>query len=220
MNSLETFVKSTRGETREVLEQLVHQVAELVKEQRRQTHINEFLTNDNRLLRKRIFGVSSEKQNVPEQEEIDLFNEFELCAETLEPELPEEEKLPVKKKPPGRQPLPAHLPRTVVEHDLTDEEKQCACGREMTCIGSNVSEELYYQRAKIKVVQHCCKKYGCASCNGAAKKDPLAKAQLKTASKPLQLIPKSIATHALITRTNCHSEVLRSSTTLPSGTNL
>ena len=68
----------------------------------------------------------------------------------------------------------------------------------MECIGADVSEQLDYQPTKVTVLEHRCKKYGCGSCNAATKQDPLAKAQLKTAKKPLQLIPKSIATPRLL----------------------
>ena len=57
------------------------------------------------------------------------------------------------------------------------------CGAEMECIGADVSEQLDYQPAKVTVLEHRRKKYGCGSCNAATKQDPLAKAQLKTAKK-------------------------------------
>jgi len=63
-----------------------------------------------------------------------------------------------------------------------------------------VSEQLYYQPAKITVIEHRCKKYGCTRCNTAKKTNPTIKAQLKPASKPLQLIPKSIASASLLSQ--------------------
>ncbi len=202
MNWLEKIVKNSSGETREALEQFVHETAELVKTNRRQEQAIEYLSHEVRLLRKKLYGTSSEKQaaTIPEQLEAPLFNEFELCAQVIEPEIPVEntpsETAP--KKKPGRKLLPKNLPRKVVEHDLSAAEKICVCGVEMECIGADVSEQLDYQPAKVTVLEHRCKKYGCVSCNAATKQDPLAKAQLKTAKKPLQLIPKSIATPRLL----------------------
>lgn len=204
MNSLEEFVKSTTGKTREILEELVHHNADLIKEQRRFMQLNERISQDNRLLRKRLFGTSSEKQtelSLQEQEELNLFNEFELCAQIIEPDVsPEDETEVVVKKRQGRKPLPKHLERIIVVHDLSDDEKQCTCGTTMKCIGHVDSEQLHYQRAQAKVMVHRCNKYGCTPCNKASKQDALAKAQLKTASKPLQLIPKSIASASLLTQ--------------------
>ena len=43
----------------------------------------------------------------------------------------------------GRQALPAHLPRTVHRHDLDAEHCHCnACGKRLTLIGEDVSEQL------------------------------------------------------------------------------
>ena len=204
MISLKKIVKDSTGETREVLEQFVHETAGLVKKQRRLEEINEHVMHENNLLRKKLYGVSSEKQketDAPEQLDADLFDEFEICAQLVEPEPDCDEETQTTTQPQkrtGRKPLPKHLSRKVIEHDLTEEEKICGCGREMEYIGAKVTEQLDYQPAKLIVIEHRCKKYGCALCNEASKKDPLAKAQLKSASKPLQLIPKSMASASLL----------------------
>ena len=45
-----------------------------------------------------------------------------------------------KRHPHGRSPLPAHLERREVIHDLTDDQKKCpCCGQERVCIGSTRS---------------------------------------------------------------------------------
>jgi transposase len=151
-----------------------------------------------------LFGCSSEKiktSTTPQQSDVDLFNEFELCAEEVETEEPpvdDTEQKSAPKKRAGRKPLPRHLPRKVAEHDLSAEEKECLCGTEMTCIGQQVNETLHYKRAEVFVVEHHCKKYACKTCNAANKKNPDVKAQLKTASKPAALIPKSMASPSLL----------------------
>ena len=163
----------------------------------------DYIQQDNRLLRKRLFGSTSEKtKNDDPPYQTELFNEFELCAQQIEidePPLAEgPTPKPTAKKHPGRKPLPLHLPRKVIEHDLSDVEKQCDCGSEMEYLGTQVNEELEYQPAKLTVLEHHCKKYGCPQCNAANKKDPAVKAQLRTAKKPKQLIPKSYATPSLL----------------------
>ena len=65
----------------------------------------------------------------------------------------------------GRQELPEHLERVVVEHDLTAEAKQCpGCGEERTRIGCEESEQLEYEPAKLFVLRHRRWKYACRHC--------------------------------------------------------
>ena len=55
----------------------------------------------------------------------------------------------------GRRRLPADLPRERVIHDLPEEEKPCPCCGEMrTVIGQEVSEQLDYVPAKLRVIEH------------------------------------------------------------------
>jgi transposase len=204
MTELENIVKNSTGRTREVLEQLVHSFADSIKKVNFLEQQIDYIKHDNRLLKREIYGRSSEKFKLNDALcQSELFDEFELCAQQvdLEEQPPIEEAptpKPVPKGRPGRKRLPTHLPRKIIEHDLSDEEKQCGCGSEMECIGTQVSEELDYEPAKLTVIEHRCKKYGCAPCNTANKQDPGVKAQLKTAKKPNQLIPKSYATPSLL----------------------
>ena len=111
MNSLEEIVKSTSGQTREVLEQLVHQVAESVKEKQRLEQTIKFLAHDLRLLKKRLFGTSSEQSQyiIPEQLDADLIDDFVLCEHMIDsniPEAPVDENKASAKKTSCRKPLP------------------------------------------------------------------------------------------------------------------
>jgi transposase len=66
----------------------------------------------------------------------------------------------------GRRKLPEHLPRIEVVHDLTDEQKKCpCCGEARVCIGSEVSEQLEYVPASLKVLKHVRHKYACKACD-------------------------------------------------------
>jgi hypothetical protein len=60
-----------------------------------------------------------------------------------------------KKHQHGRHPLPDHLPRVDIEHDLADDEKRCpCCGAARGRIGQEVSEQLEYLPASFQVLRH------------------------------------------------------------------
>jgi len=140
------------------------------------------------------YGTSSEKS--PDQQE--MFNEAELTVVAEEMLAEREQKdheanltdssqnLPQKK--PGRKPLPAHLPRVRIEHDIPDAEKRCPCGCARTLIGEDTSEQLDIIPAKIQVLVHVRKKYACKQCEDGVTTAPL----------PPQPIPKSNASPGLL----------------------
>jgi transposase len=65
----------------------------------------------------------------------------------------------------GRNPLPESLPRIVIEHDLTTEQKKCpCCGGERHRIGEETSEQLEFIPASMKVLKHVRYKYACRQC--------------------------------------------------------
>jgi transposase len=66
----------------------------------------------------------------------------------------------------GRRKLPEHLPRIEIVHDLGDEQKKCpCCGEPRACIGSEISEQLEYVPASLKVLKHVRHKYACKGCD-------------------------------------------------------
>ena len=205
MTKIEEIVKNSSGETREVLEYLVSNLAKSLQEINKLKQHVDYIKHDNQLLRKKLFGSSSEKTKPDElKHQPEFFNEFELCSQALdleEQDTADSDNVKPSKtaqKKPGRKPLPKNLPRKIVEHDLSEADKQCVCGCQMDCIGVEVSEQLEYRPAQFNVIEHRSKKYGCSACNTANKKNPLIPAQLKTAAKPAQLIPKSIASPLLL----------------------
>jgi transposase len=65
----------------------------------------------------------------------------------------------------GRRPLPAHLPRKRVVHDVPPGRRACPeCGVERACIGEEVREQLEYVPASLIVIRHVRPKYACAGC--------------------------------------------------------
>lgn len=203
MNKLEEFVKNTSGETRTVLEELVHSMADIIKQNKMlQQHID-YYKHDNKLLRKKLFGSSSEKTNKDieqSQTDLQLFNEFELVSQQVEIDmpLPTVDPHPVSKNKSGRKGLPAHIQRIIVEHDLSEEEKICPCGSAMEYIGAQTSEELEYIPATLKAIEHRCKKYICKACVKKHEDNPAIPVSSKEAKKPPQLIPKSFASSSLL----------------------
>ncbi len=94
----------------------------------------------------------------------------------------------------GRKPLPADLERVEIIHDLSEEEKICPCGAELSRIGQDTCEELDYIPAKVRVMRHIRYKYACKNCEGVQDDGPT----VKIAPAPAQLIPKSIVTEGLL----------------------
>lgn len=89
-------------------------------------------------------------------------------------------------KPRGRKPLPRHLKRERIEHDLPDQEKHCAsCDQDLRRIGEEVSERYEYLPAQMKVIEDACFTYAC-------------ECTVKTASKPPQPIEKSTASASVL----------------------
>jgi len=88
----------------------------------------------------------------------------------------------------GRRPLPGHLKRERIVHDLDEAEKHCTeCAQGMREFGSETSERYEYIPAQLVVIEDVCKKYACAC-------------TVKTAGKPSQPIERSTAGAGLLTQ--------------------
>ena len=102
----------------------------------------------------------------------------------------------------GRQPLPGHLKRERIVHDLAEQDKHCAeCQEDLRRIGEEVSERYEYVPAQMLVIEDACQKYACAC-------------TVKTAAKPAQPIEKSTAgasvlAHVIVSKLADHLPVHR-----------
>jgi transposase len=68
--------------------------------------------------------------------------------------------------PHGRNPLPDHLERRIVTHDLTLAEKRCpCCGQPRACIGEQATEQLDMEPVRFFVRKTVKKKYACQHCD-------------------------------------------------------
>jgi len=157
----------------------------------------------------RQFAAKSEKMNA---NQASLFDEAEL-PKSEEKILDQEEKIAIasytRKKNVGRKALPAELMRVPRIYDLTEEEKTCACGCELTHIKDEKSEQLEIIPAKIYVIEHVRKKYACKACQST----------VKLAKQPLAPIPRSIAasgllSHVLVSKFQDHLPLHRQETIL------
>jgi transposase len=150
------------------------------------------LTEQLNLALARRYAASSEKLS-PDQ--IALFDEAELDNEAgpdaVVDASTDGDEITVaahQRKKRGRKPLPDHLPRVDVIHELPESERHCDHdGKLLTEIGEVISEQLDIIPAKIQVTRHIRKKYAC-DCGQC----------IKTAPLPAQPIPKSMASPGLL----------------------
>ncbi len=137
-------------------------------------------------LRHKAFGRKSEKI-VAQLEQLELgLEELEVeqaageaIAEVVAP-------LPESAVRPGRKPLPEHLHREVVMHELNN---NCcaACGGELRKFGEDTSEQIEYIPESFKVLRHVRPKFACANCD-----------HVVTAPAPSRAIERGLAGPALL----------------------
>lgn len=98
------------------------------------------------------------------------------------------------RKKKGRKPLPDDIPRVEVIHDLSEKEKVCPCGCEMSRIGEESSEKLEIHPPQLLIVRNIRPKYACKNCEGVESSD----GAVKLSPPPAQILPKSIASPSLL----------------------
>jgi len=141
------------------------------------------------------FGKSSEVS--PEQQS--LFNEVEVLAEETKVEI-EQVSVTRQTLKPKRKALPRDLPRDIIVHDISEEDKHCdACGHELHKMGEEKSEQLEFIPAQVKVIEHVRLKYSCRCCEQKG-----IRVKIKTAALPTSPIPKSFSTASLISQIVTH----------------
>ena len=155
-----------------------------------------------RLLRER-FGVSSERlRREIEQLELLLGESEEQVAEATPPEPGEPAAASeVQRRKPSRKPLPATLPRDVVEHAAP-----CACpkcGGTLRPLGEDVTEVLDYVPGSFRVTRHVRPKLSCRGCEAIA--------QAPVASLPIHrgLAGAGLLAHVLVAKYADHLPLYR-----------
>lgn len=168
----------------------IHELQDIVVSQQEEiTHLKSQYANlleQIKLTKLRQYAPKSES-NI---DQLNLFDESEhLTEETLDESVSEEvETISYQRKKPSRKPLPKDLPREEIIHDVTPEEKQCACGCEKKKIGEEVSEQLEVIPASIKVIAHIRPKYACNRCDE----------NVVIAPMPELFLPKHMASPSLV----------------------
>ena len=150
------------------------------------------------LLRRRIFGRRAEKLSEEDRRQLLLFNEAEWLLQAQSSPAPEPPTIEVRahhRRKSGRKPLPPEIPRVETLHDISEAEKRCACGQQMVRIGEETCEKLEVIPARIRVRRHVRPKYACHACEGSADES---RAAVRIAAAPVQLLPRSIASPALV----------------------
>jgi transposase len=151
----------------------------------------ELLEEENRWLKAQLFGRSSEKTVVEElnPEQARLFNEAEALARGAV-SAPQSITIPAYERgKSGRKKISAALPRVDVIHDVPEDQKICAVdGAALERIGEEISEQLDFKPAQVRVIRNIRPKYACPCC----------KSSVRIAPAPLQLLPKSLATPSLL----------------------
>ena len=147
-----------------------------------------FLADENAILRKKLFGKSSEK-GLNRKPDNQVFDEAKASPKDLSDDdvivqdageklqdsaakiaIKEVARLAGKR---GRKPIPAQYFRENVVHDLSDEKKICTCGILMKNMGEEVAEQLEVIPAKIYVKRHKRQKYACKKCQENVKIAPV-----------------------------------------------
>jgi transposase len=111
-----------------------------------------------------------------------------------------------RRKSPGRVgPLPEHLEREILRHELSEAERACpGCGEPRCEIGVESSEQLELIPARLKVIQHDRVKYACRGCEE----------HVATADKPPQPIEKGLpgpglCAHTVLSKFGDHQPLYR-----------
>ena len=152
----------------------------------------EILKEQVNLLLQKQFGRSSERYDPNQQSLFVSETEQETAA------IKENEKQEIKsysRNRPGRKAIDPKIERRIKLIDISEEEKQCACGHKMERIGEETSEKLHMEPIVIYVEKTIRPKYACRYCEGTENENEPA---VKIAPVPPSIIPRSIASASLL----------------------
>lgn len=170
-------------------EQLKRQNAALLAQLKQKDDLLEHYQQQFRLLQKKQFGSSSEK-NLIVPEQLSLFNEAEITADEKQAEPGIEQITYTRRKAKKtKEENLEELVTQVVVHDLDDTEKTCPdCDSQMQEVKVEDRYELKMIPAKVEVIKHRTPVYACNSCDGQDFRTNFAKSK---AYEPF--LPKSSA---------------------------
>ena len=185
MDTLHPLPDVTDLETARALIATLH--AELAQAQ----HENARLRQQLDVLCRRLFGKKAERAD-PRRLQLALEQLSNEPGAVTEPVEMDSGETPVRgharRRPHGRQVLPADLPRETITVDLLEGAKTCACGTRKTVIGTIDSEKLDYVPASFRILQTSRLKYACPACHDGVVEAPA----------PAQAVEKSLAAEGLL----------------------
>jgi transposase len=116
-------------------------------------------------LKRLLYGPRRERlMEDPDQQHLGFDTEASTSLPVPEPASEDAPHSPKHRKGHGRRPIPDHVPRRDVLHDVPEEELTCGCGREKTKIGEDIAEQLDYEPGKLLVLRHIYPKFACSCC--------------------------------------------------------
>jgi transposase len=116
-------------------------------------------------LKRLLYGPRRERLTEdPDQQHLRFDTEARTSPPVPEPASEDAPHSPKHRKGHGRRPIPDHVPRRDVLHDVPEEERTCGCGREKTKIGEDIAEQLDYEPGKLLVLRHIYPKFACSCC--------------------------------------------------------
>lgn len=195
VEQLKTKLQASEAE-RERLSRELEQKSEQLSESERK-----LLSFEHQLavLRRMMFGRSSEKLSPADILQGRLFNEAEEHAETTQSDTNgESASTEVKshtRTRSGRRPISDKIPRVEEVLDIPEEEKTCACGHELSKIGKEVHERIETVPALHYVRRIVRPKYACHHCEGSLDEE---KPAVRVAPAEPSVIPKGIAGDTLL----------------------
>ena len=134
---------------------------------------NRILREQLRLLKKWRFARSSEQWTEEDRKQLRLFDEAEAVMYAAEQRERETEEIHYRRRKPRRRGISKDLPRRVIVHELTEEQRRCTkreCGKWASCgklrpvIGEEPTELVDFIPAQIWVNHHVWRKYGPIEC--------------------------------------------------------
>jgi len=159
-------------------------IRELLEKIRKEETLNQKLQHQLEQLLKSRYGPRADRID-PNQKLLfeEILKELNAPKEETKPKEAPSQKEKRNGKGHGRKPLPAHLPRKKIEHDIDPEDKVCSeCGKEKTLIGFETSDQLEYVPASLLVLEHKYNKYACRACENG----------VTTADRPVMPIQKGL----------------------------
>jgi len=197
-------IRNNINEIRNNYEQQMEEIKAQFEEQIKTLKINLLETENKYLVLKeqydllvyRRFGRSAEQLLRDEKQPL-LFTEGETAKAECEGEKPEEPKKvnSYQRRNGGRKPISPNLSRRERIIDISEDEKNCACGAKLVKIGEETSEKVEIIPPVVFVDKIIRPKYACRCCEGTEDED---KPVVRIAPVEPSIIPKGIASPSLL----------------------